>query len=196
MTRGQPHLGRPPHDLRGFPWRALTPARRLWRIHRAGNGPWWFCSDLEHRFDLAEPLGTCHLADDRLGSLLEVFTDVRGVAEDEIHARRLSELHLPGRVRLADTTSPRARGFGCTGEIHTTVDYELTQAWAGAFAEAGFDGVRSFVRHDPSFELVGVALFGEAGEASGLPEPITDEIPPTVLADAARRYGVLVLPTP
>lgn len=195
MSRGQRHLTPPPEDLSGFPTRALTPARRLWRIHWADREAWWFCSDLEHRFGLSSPLGTCHLAENPLGSLLEVFTDVRGIAGDEIDARRLSELHVPSRIRLADCTSARARGFGCTGEIHTTIDYGLTQAWAVAFAEARFEGIRYYVRHDPSLALVGIALFGHAGRPKDRPTPETD-IPSEVISEAARRYGILVLPTP
>lgn len=196
MSSGKPHLTSPPEDLTGFPARVLTPARRLWRIHRIDRGAWWFCFDLEHRFDLPAPMGTCHVAESPVGSFLEVFTDVRGIAEEEIHARRLSELHLPKRVRLADCTNPLARGFGCTGEIHTTIGYDLTQAWAEAFARAGFGGIRYLVRHDPSLSLAGIALFGRAGRPRRWPRPKSDVIPPGVITEAARRYGILVLPTP
>lgn len=196
MRRGKPHLTPPPEDLRRFPQRIVTPARRLWRVHRADRGAWWFCSDLEHQFDLADPRGTCHVAEAPLGAFLEVFTDIRGIARDEVDARRLSEVHVPSRTRLADCTSPRARSFGCTGEIHTTIDYRITQAWAGGFARAGFDGVRYFVRHDPSFAVAGIAIFGDSGVPPGLPKPATDEIPADLIAEAGRRYGILVLPTP
>lgn len=196
MSRGQRHLTPPPEDLSGFPTRVLTPARRLWRIHWADRDAWWFCSDLDHRFDLPSPLGTCHLAESPLGSFLEVFTEVRGIARDEIDARRLSELHVPSRIRLADCTSPRARGFGCTGEIHTTIDYELTQTWAAAFARAGFGGTRHYVRHDPSFALMGISLFGPGGRPKDRPKPETGDIPSEVISEAARRHGILVLPAP
>lgn len=196
MSRGRSDLTSPPDDLSLFPARSLTLTRRLWRIHWADKGAWWFCSNLEHRFDLPHPLGTCHLAEHPLGSFLEVFTDVRRIAQEEIDARRLSELLVPRRMRLADCTSPHARGFGCTGEIHTTVDYELTRGWATAFVEARFDGIRYFVRHDPSFRLVGIALFGRAGEPQDLPDSDTGEIPPVVISEAARRFGILVLPVP
>lgn len=196
MTRAQRHTTPPPKDLSEFPARTLTPAGRLWRIHWADRGAWWFCSDLNHRFDLPNPLGTCHLANSPLGSFVEVFTGIGAVAKDEIDARRLSELHVPRRVRLADCTSPLARGFGCTGEIHTIDDYDLTQQWAAAFAAARFDGIRYLVRHDPSQRQVGVALFGDPAAPKGWPEPKTEAIPSELVTQAARRFGIHVLPTP
>ena len=138
--RRQPSLTEPPDELTGFPTRRLTPRRTLWRIHRKENSPWWFCADLECRFDLSEPQGTCYVAEDQLGSFVEVFTDVTLVAEEEVEQRSLSALHVPRTLRLANCTDPASRSFGCTGEIHTIVDYDLTQRWGRAFASAGFDG--------------------------------------------------------
>jgi hypothetical protein len=53
--------------------------------------------------------------------------------------------------------------FGVTAEVHTSSDRSLTQEWAAAFAAAGFDGVRSFVRHDPGQRRIGIAIFGRVG---------------------------------
>jgi hypothetical protein len=36
-----------------------------------GHGPWWFSSSLEGCFDLPAPDGTCYLASDELGAMLE-----------------------------------------------------------------------------------------------------------------------------
>ena len=174
----------------------MTPRRTLWRIHLDKNGPWWFCSDLECRFDLPAPRGTCHLADHRLGAFVEVFTDVTLVAEEDVGRRVLSALRVPRTLQLADCTHEGSRGFGSTGEIHTTTDYDLTQRWARAFIAAGFDGIRYLVRHDPAQRRVGIALFGEGGEAGGWPEPTTEEISEDLLRDAARRFGIHVLPRP
>lgn len=194
--RARASLGEPPDELRGFPTRVLTPARRLWRIHRSDREAWWFSSDGESRFDLSPPRGTAYAADDPLGSFAEVFQDMTLVSDADVAARRLSELHVPRRVRLADCTDSRARGFGCTGEIHTTVDYELTQRWAEAFAEGGFAGIRYLVRHDPAQRQVGIALFGEAGVQRSLPTATSGLIPDELLADASRLFGIHVLPRP
>ncbi|MGQ0670240.1 MAG: RES family NAD+ phosphorylase [Actinomycetota bacterium] len=189
-------LTEPPSELRWFPGRRLTPRRTLWRIHLNDRCPWWFCSDLECRFDLQAPQGTCYVAEDPLGSFVEVFTDVALVAEEDVERRRLSALHVPRTLRLADCTHEASRGFGCTGEIHTTIDYDLTQRWARAFAAASFDGIRYFVRHDPAQRRVGIALFGDAGEAGGWPEPTTEEIGEDLLMDVAGLFGIRVLPRP
>jgi len=195
-VRRRPSLTEPPSELRSFPARRLTPRRTLWRIHLKDNGPWWFCSDLECRFDLQAPQGTCYVAEEPLGSFVEVFTDVTLVADEDIERRRLSALHVPRTLRLADCTQAASRSFGCTGEIHTTIDYELTQRWARALAAAGFDGIRYLVRHDPAQRRVGLALFGETGEAADWPDPRTEEIDEDLLLDAARRFGIRVLPRP
>ncbi len=98
-------------------------------------------------------------------------------------------------MRLADCTSARCRKLGLTGEVHSTPDYARTQAWAAAFAAAGFDGVRYLLRHDPSQRLRGIALFGPAG-APPWPFAPGDPIGLALVAEAARRFGLRVLPTP
>lgn len=94
-------------------------------------------------------------------------------------------------------THSHSRGFGVTGEIHTTADYELTQAWADALHRAEFDGIRYLVRHDPAQNLVGIALFGLAGvHDDALVEVATSPIPASLLDEARDHFGIMVLPTP
>jgi len=196
VRRARRSLSPPPEDLSSFPWRVLIPTKHLWRIHGAGRKPWWFCSDGDCRFDLTSPRGTCYVSEEPLGSFVEVFQNIVVVAEEAVAARRLSRLHVPRRMRLADCTSPRARAFGCTGEIHTTADYELTQRWAAMFVEQGFDGLWYLVRHDPAQRQVGVALFGQSGMAKGWPEPATEPIDDELLAGVAKHFGIHILPRP
>lgn len=160
-------LAGPPPNLEGFPVVALNLGATFYRIHRAGNGPWWFSSK-GMRFDLPAPRGTCYLAEQEVGAFVEVFQEWVGaiLPRLEVEARALSTLRLPETVSLADCTNPRALGFGVTSEIHSTPDRELTKRWALAFADAGYAGIRYFVRHDPSQRHIAVALFGSAGEAS------------------------------
>lgn len=181
-----------PGELDGFP--AFTPDARsaLWRIHRRDRSPWWFASEGLGRFDLARPRGTCYLAEDPLGAFVEVFRAPGGVGPRELAAVGLARLRPPRGLRLADTTVARARRFGVTLELSSTPDYTLTRAWARALADAGFDGVRHRLRHDPSGALLGVALFGAAGEAPWRWTSRT--IPDDVLTEARRRFGILVLP--
>lgn len=193
-------LTQPPSSLDGFPSARLAPGSRLFRIHRAHRGPWWFSSDGTGRFDLpsASGQGTCYLAEEPAGCFLEVFRDWILVPEKEVDARRISAIALPAGTRLADCTDAGARAFGVTAEIHSTPDYEATRRWAGAFFETGFAGIRYFLRHDPGQTLAGVALFGPAGEPARPPgdaEPARN-IGRQVIEDVGRRFGTRVLPTP
>jgi len=129
-----------------------------------------------------------------VGSFLEVFRFWTLVPEAELVTRRLVRLDLPP-VLLADCSSGHCREFGLTGEIHSTPDYALTQAWAAAFAAAGFDGIRYLLRHDPGQSLAGTALFGPAGAADWPLNP-GEPIGSGVIEEAERRFGVRVVPTP
>lgn len=186
----------PPADLRAFPSRRVRAGRRFARIHRRAFDARWFCSDLDCRFDLDPPRGTLYLGEEPLGAFLEVFRDVAVVDERDVEQRSLSMIPLPKGVRLADCTVEGARRFGCTGEIHAGLDYELTQRWAAAFAQAGFGGVRYFIRHDPRMRLIGVAVFGAEGEGTMWPEPEASGIPRALQEEAERRFGIRIMPSP
>lgn len=186
-------LGEPPEDLAGFPGRRLLPTQPLFRIHRHGRDPWWFSHDGSGRFDLAAPRGTCYLAEDALGAFVEVFRTTAAVPDAEIAARRVSVLHVPETLVVADCTARRARAFGITAAIHASEDYRRTQAWARALAEAGFGGVRYLVSHDPAQRLVGIALFGRAG-AAAWPVASMEPIGRQMLLAARRSFGIRVVP--
>lgn len=193
---GRSSLVHPPDHLEDFPSHHLESTQSLVRIHRADRQVGFYSSDGSGRFDLAAPLGTCYLGEDPLASFVEVFREVAIVAETLVATKALSWLRPRRLWRLADVTNPLSRRFGVTGEIHTTTDYELTQAWAQGFAQAGFDGVRYRVRHDPAQQLVGVALFGPSGlhdDAFVLEQ--RSSIPVAVVDAAWDRFGIEVLPT-
>lgn len=185
----------PPTHLTGFPDHQLLPSESVVRIHRHDRGPWWFSHDGSGRFDLAAPSGTCYFALDELGAFVEVFREMRVIPDIELFARRVSVIHVPAPVRLADCTAPAAASFGITAAIHSTEDYVKTQTWAGALAAAGFGGVRYLVSHDPAQRNVGIALFGPAG-AAGLPIHSTDVIGPGLISAAERIFGYRVIPIP
>lgn len=139
--------------------------------------------------------GTCYLAEDPLGSFVEVFRHTRLIAEEDVAARRLSTLRVRKALALADCTSRRARAWGVTATIHSGQDYSLTQSWAAAFSSTGFDGVRYFVSHDPAQRLVGVALFGPAGSPRW-PAGRSARIAGELVRQAERSCGLRVLPVP
>ena len=107
--------------------------------------------------------------------------------------RALATLRAPARLRLADCTVREARRFGITLEIGASDDYELCQRWAEAFVAAGLAGIRYRLRHDPSGLLVGIALFGAAGEADWAVEA-SGTIPDDLIREAHKRFGIIVVP--
>ena len=169
-TRPIPSIGAPPDpdDLAGFPVWHVHAGTTLCRVTTSGFGPWWFSSDGEGRFDLEPPRGTCYLADDEIGALLEVLGPIVVVSSG--WARRLSMWHLdlPHQCSAADTSVRAARGYGVTAELASMTPYDLPQRWAAAFATAGYQGVRYRVRHDPGGGRA-LALFGTAGERKRWP---------------------------
>jgi hypothetical protein len=100
------------------------------------------------------------------------------VSTTDLYERALSVLRFPEDAVVADVTSRTVLGrFGLTGEISAGGPsvYPVTQAWAAALHAAGFDGIAYHVRHDPSGELLGVAIFGEPGDQD---KPLHDRIVP------------------
>ncbi len=190
-------LRHPPADLKGFPYRTLTIAHTLARIHRRAHGPWFYSAEGSGRFDLTDGsgLGTCYLAERPLGAFVEVFQDTVLVDEADVLRRKLSLLSVPREVKLANCTSGRARRFGVTGGLHSTQDYDLTQRWAVALKDAGFGGVRYLVSHDPAQQLVAVALFGPAGEQTH-PVGESRDIDAKLIGLAEQRFGIRVRPAP
>jgi hypothetical protein len=131
-----------------------------------------------------------------VGAFLETLgRQGRLIPQVEVDRRALSTLAVPHELRLADCTVARARGFGITAGIHAMEDYQRTQTWAQAFADAGFEGVRYRISHDPRAPGTGIALFGTAGEADWPVSPWT-AIPQELLNRTQRAFGLTVVPTP
>lgn len=188
-----PHLAEPPARLAAFPERVLPAGSELWLVHDAGRWPWVCgCGD-DARFSLDAPWGTCHLAREPLGALIESCCREEPVVDDEaMETQRLSRMRTEKVLRLADFADARAYGFGVSAEIHSSPDYARTQRWARAAHRGGFDGVHYLVRHDPSQRLSAVALFGPAGERREWPSPATRRLTPALLDEANERLGVTV----
>jgi RES domain. len=164
-------------------------------MHREGHGAWWFSSDGSGRFGLERPNGTCYLAETPLGALIEHFDGIALIPQEDLDQRSISTLS-PGRAfRLADCTSSRARGFGADLSLSAGSDYERTQRFAAWFHANGFDGVRYFLRNDPTATLIGIALFGSAGEQD-LPVLSSAPVDEVTLEEATGRFGVEVVPLP
>jgi hypothetical protein len=194
--RQRPSIGPPPSPdaLTGFPTWHAHAGTVLCRVTSAGLEPWWFSSGARGRFDLPPPRGTCYLADDEVGALLEVLGPVIVVSPDWARRLRMWHLGLPDQCSAADTTVRAARGFGVTAELATTTPYDLPQRWAAAFAAAGHQGVRYRVRHDPAGSRA-LALFGAAGERRW-PGGRSQRVGERLLRRLASDTGVRVAPVP
>jgi hypothetical protein len=187
-------------SLKGFPRRTLRGDSEVHRIHRSDKGPWWFSSSGEGRFDpVGTDMGACYLAQRRLGAWVEVFRKRQLLAEAEITERSLLTVCIGRDLRLADLTSRKALSFGVTASLGADERYDRSQAFAAEAVQAGFDGIRYLVRHDPTQKLYGFALFGPPGAV----DPADPQwpkgsaaIPDELIADARRLFGYRVLPTP
>jgi RES domain len=185
----------PPDDLTGFPRWRLRRDRDLWRAHRRGRSPWWFCSDLRCRFDLPAPAGTCYLATDpatavreRLGPRLVAAGMVPPAEAD---AFVLSKLRVDRGLHVADTTAGAAVDHGVTRELAAVVPYSLPQQWAAALHRHGHAGVRYGARFAPAPGPNAIALFGTAG----LADRPTDQDPvPGRIAATAAGFSVTAVP--
>lgn len=166
----------------------------VYRAHRRGNGVWFFSSDGGGRFDLADGRGTCYLASsvasavrERLG---EQFANGRAIAPEDARTMVVSSLPLTVE-RVADLESPEVANYPITIELTAMDDYAIPQAWASAFDQAGFRGIRyrgrfSYVTGDSW------AIFGKAGPTEALP----GDTSPLDGFEACARAGVPVLPEP
>jgi hypothetical protein len=164
-------------------------------MHRGEHGAWWFSSDGSGRFDLAPPGGSCYLAETPLGALIEHFDGIDVIPQPDLEERRISLLGRGVPLRLADCTSARARSFGVDLALSAGSDYARTQRFAAWFRDGGFHGVRYLLRNDPTATLIGIALFGPCGEQD-LPVLSTLPVDEATLDEAARTFGIQVLPLP
>lgn len=158
--------GLPPSSLEGFPPRRVDTGAVLFRAHLAERSPWWFGNDGGGRFDLPAPRGTCYTALDAVSAVRERLGPVLGsraaLPETTLAEVVVSRLRLPEPRRAADLQSRGAALFGVTRELESMVPYAVPQAWARAFADAGFGAVSYGPRFTPG-ECTAVALFGPEG---------------------------------
>lgn len=187
-------LPAPPDDLPALPSTKLG-TKPLWRIHAADVTPWFFDIGPDGRFNLAES-GTCYLAEEPIGAFVEKFGRLLRpggvIPEPLIDAQRVSRLRPP-KANVVDLTDPTVLGLiGLTAEIHSTSDYNLTQGWALALQEAGYDGIRYKARHDPRGELVSIALFGSDKFPRSAAK--TRAISVDLIHEASATFAITVLP--
>lgn len=175
------------------------PGGPWWRAYAArpdddDDGFWWFSSSMGGRFDLPEPDGTCYLANDPEVSAREylgAFCLDNRVTFEAVKGRKVAMVKFGEVPRLAHLCSPAAISVaGMTREIHTTPDYEKTQAWALYFKTKGFEGVHYLPRHTMDNDHRSYALFGRKSDPHPMPEG------ERMLIDVVREAGIEVTTPP
>lgn len=169
-------------DLSAFPEKEYARGELLYRCHSIDWEAWYFASDMNSRFDLSPPLGTCYLVRDKESalreSLGETLTRAAVTPVAELERRRVSRLRLPHDVRAADTAQRKAATYGITRELTGDESCTLPQKWAAALRRARFGGLSYENRFDPSRDAESLALFGRSGpkkyRADKHPQPGTD----------------------
>lgn len=184
----------PSEELPELPTATLG-AERLWQIHAATAEPWFFDTGPHGRFNLGD-VGTCYLAEERLGAFVEKFGRLLRpggvIPEPLVESHRISSLRPP-RIEVVDLTDARVLGLvGLTAEIHSTTDYALTQSWALTLRDAGYRGIRYRARHDPRGALSSIALFGSGRPPRSAAR--TAPIPLDLIHGAAETFAIAVLP--
>jgi hypothetical protein len=209
VGRGDLALREPAHgsyDFSKFPRKTHRAASRWYRQHvdrpmDTDRGAWYFASHTAAvvgggRFDLTNPHGTCYLATTEQGAVNECIgpeVAERGwVDADLVEGRVLSTLDLPWEVRAADMTSARAPSFRITNEIHSTGDYQTTQAWAQTLHDNDFGGVHYELRFTPGRSR-GLALFSDGGAPATKPAGDPD---PSNLREVVEARGIEVVDPP
>lgn len=151
------------------------------------------------RFDLPPPDGTCYVASDDLGALLEVLGPSllpgSGAPASLLEGRHLRALRTPRLHRVADTLAEKAVAW-VTAELSTITPYRLPQAWARAFRRSGFEGIRYAARHRTARRPFAVALFGPAGELLAWSRGRRVRISAEHRARLASRCGIVVFDVP
>lgn len=106
----------------------------------------------------------------------------------------VSAFAVPRQFLCANIEADEAAGYGVTRELAALapVHYPISRAWADAFAEASFGGIRYGARFSPG-QANAWALFGRGGEGD---PPAPSGITLVSGRDACRRIGVAVDPHP
>lgn len=181
-------------DLRRLPTIELAKGTQLYRIHRVGNGAWYFDNSSDGRFNpVGSGLGASYWAEAPLGAFVEVFRTRMRLTEADIRLRCLTEATLKAPVKTADLTARAALAAGFATEVTHGADYGPAQQIAGQLVRL-VGGVRWRLRHDLAQELVGVALFGNAGDRPRYAREQSSEISLDLQDLAAQEFGYEVLP--
>lgn len=183
MPSRSSHQQPPPADIARFPSQRWYAGREFYRAagkHANGTwqSPWWFCTCGDCRFDLptGSAIGTLYAATNPVSAIVEYLGFDAGALVNAamLRKRRVCTLHYDLGFPLALPAHPRAASFGATAELTSSPDYEVPQAWAAAFAAAGFDGIWYQARFAVNSKPTSLAMFDAAGAQERW--PIVDSV--------------------
>jgi len=187
-----------------LPRNELPELTRLYRIHRAENGTWFFDTSPDGRFNPTATAGrgACYWSTTPLGAFVESYRTPTTIAREDIDARRIATISLLAPLTVADLTQRSALSAGVTAALTSGGDYQPAQTLADTL-QGQTDGILYHASHDLAGQLTSVALFGPAGAPDeqtiaslGLPEPEVAELDPQLLADAEEAFGYRIIPMP
>jgi RES domain len=161
----------------------------LYRVHLASRDVQHFSTRSLYRFDPPEcrqtDFGTCYLATSREGAFLDALGGFRPLPEHLVNQRVITEvIDFPGCIAdlrfgyPSDQFGERKLYGGLPGQGH----YAVSQEWAAAFWDAGFDGIQYYARYagltEVAIALWHVPVDGREPSAfkCGDPEPIDDAL--------------------
>jgi RES domain-containing protein len=181
-----------PHDLTGFPNRTYDGF--VYRVARFA--PWWFCTCGDCRFDLEansrHGQGTMYAGTDEITGVLETIgpeLNDRPITRQFLTERNVWALAYDRAVIIADLTADEAVGYGVTNELSTMVAYAISQSWANAFQQQGWDGISYRTRFNTAATTTGVALFDDAGSHPRWPAlQVCGADDPAIVAELNRRH--------
>ncbi len=184
-------------DVARLPRSELAAGRRLYRIHAARYGPWFFANDEYGRFNPVSRAarGSCYWAEAPLGAWVESFRTRMMLTDVEVRLQVMSELELKRAREVVDLTVRGGLAAGVTADLSTGASYDDSQDLASRLQDQA-TGLRYRLRHDLAQELIGVALFGPRGAHDDGPfgPTTTEPIGRELIRAAEDAFGYRVVP--
>lgn len=152
-----------------LPIDVVPTSQLLVRIHRTANGPLFFGTGMDCRFqDPAQTFGVCYFGESDAASFAETFlriVGVRSVSQAALAARAFSSVALTRELRVVDLHGPGLARVGTTAAVATVYPYDIPNAWAAALHDHPEqpDGLRYRCRHDS--DEMALALFDRSAAA-------------------------------
>jgi hypothetical protein len=185
----------PPADLDQRALPLIAPPSNSWfRMHRVGVPVLAYDRSLRHRFNAPDgEFGILYCASDPQCAFIETFGDTtwqhRTVSLAELRLRSLTEVLIPGSLRLVDLTGPRLAALGVDLRL-TTGTHRIARAWSLALwaHPQQPDGIYYVSRRDSERRCI--AVYDRAGAVLAIRNSISlaDPSQISLLADVLDTY--------